>query len=138
MLNPIKRTSTRAGVYAYKVEPHVPAADIHAESPHARRGGWTWYTGAAGWFYRAGMEWILGLQVRAGQLVFEPCIPKEWRGYNISYQHENTCHDIKVENPNGVTRGIVTIELDGIRQLNGNCITLQDDGQRHQVWVVLG
>ena len=138
MLNPIKRTLTRTGVYAYKVEPYVLAADIYAESPHARRGGWTWYTGAAGWFYRAGMEWILGLQVHAGELVFDPCIPKVWTGYNIFYQHNNTRYEITIENPNGVTQGIATLELDGEPQLNGNRITLQDDGQVHQVRVVLG
>jgi cyclic beta-1,2-glucan synthetase len=138
ILNPINRTATRTGVYAYKVEPYVLAADIYAEPPHVRRGGWTWYTGAAGWFYRAGMEWILGLQVRADKLVFDPCIPKDWRSYSIFYQHEHTRYEITVENPNGVEHGITKIELDGERQLNDNSITLQDDGQLHQVWVVLG
>jgi cyclic beta-1,2-glucan synthetase len=138
MLNPISRTATRTGVYAYKVEPYVLAADIYAEPPHVRRGGWTWYTGAAGWYYRAGMEWILGLQVRADQLVFNPCIPKAWRSYSMSYQHENTPYEITVENPNGVARGIAAIELDGEIQVTGNSITLQDDGKLHRVRVVLG
>lgn len=138
ILNPINRTATRTGVYAYKVEPYVLAADIYAEPPHVRRGGWTWYTGASGWFYRAGMEWILGLQVRAGKLIFNPCIPKEWSGYRIFYQHETTRYEITVENPNGVERGIVAMELDGESRLNENSITLQDDGQPHRVRVVLG
>ena len=138
ILNPVNRTATRTGVYAYKVEPYVLAADIYAEPPHVRRGGWTWYTGAAGWFYRAGTEWILGLQVHADKLVFDPCIPKEWRGYSIFYQHEQTRYEITVENPDGVERGIVEIELDGECQLTGNSITLQDDGQQHQVRVLLG
>jgi cyclic beta-1,2-glucan synthetase len=138
MLNPINRTATRTGVYAYKVEPYVLAADIYAEPPHVRRGGWTWYTGAAGWYYRAGMEWILGLQVRADKLVFDPCIPKAWRSYSISYRHENTRYEITVENPNGVTRGVAELELDGERQVQRNSIPLQDDGQLHRVRVVLG
>jgi cyclic beta-1,2-glucan synthetase len=71
-------------------------------------------------------------------LVFDPCIPKEWRSYSIIYQHENTRYEISVENPNGVSHGIDTIELDGECQLNGNSITLQDDGLLHQVRVVLG
>ncbi len=137
MLNPIKRTSTRTGVYAYKVEPYVLAADIYAEPPHVRRGGWTWYTGAAGWYYRAGLESILGLQVRAGTLVFNPCVPKAWRSYSITYQHETSRYDITVENPNGVMRGIATIELDGKRQLNDS-VTLQNDGMVHSVRVVIG
>ncbi|MDD5274587.1 MAG: glucoamylase family protein [Methylovulum sp.] len=138
MLNPIKRTATRTGVYAYKVEPYVLAADIYAESPHVRRGGWTWYTGAAGWFYRAGLESILGLQVCADQLVFAPCIPKSWHGYSIFYQHGTSRYEITVENPNGVAHGIVRIELDGECLLNANGIALQDDGQLHKVTVVLG
>jgi cyclic beta-1,2-glucan synthetase len=138
MLNPIKRTSTRTGIYAYKVEPYVMPADIYAEPPHVRRGGWTWYTGAAGWFYRAGLESILGLQVRAGLLVFNPCIPKAWRNYSMVYQHETTRYDIAIENPNGVSHGIATIDLDGERQSGANSITLVDDGQVHQVRVVLG
>ena len=138
MLNPINRTATRTGVYAYKVEPYVLAADIYAEPPHTRRGGWTWYTGAAGWYYRAGLEWILGLQVRADLLVIEPCIPRAWRSYSIFYQHETSRYEITIENPNGVSRGVSLIELDGLRQLNGNSITLQDDGQLHQIRVLLG
>jgi cyclic beta-1,2-glucan synthetase len=138
MLNPINRTATRTGVYAYKVEPYVLPADIYAEPPHVRRGGWTWYTGASGWFYRAGLESILGLQIRADKLVFDPCIPKEWHSYSIFYQHENTRYEITIENPNGVEHGVSAIELDGERQLNGNSITLQNDGHLHQVLVVLG
>ena len=138
MLNPISRTTTRTGVYAYKVEPYVLAADVYAEPPHVRRGGWTWYTGAAGWFYRAGTEWILGLQVRSGQLGFDPCIPKAWRSYSIDYQHGNTRYDITVENPDGVSQGVCALELDGERLSPGKGVTLQDDGQVHSVRVVLG
>jgi cyclic beta-1,2-glucan synthetase len=137
MLNPIKRTASRTGVYAYKVEPYVLAADIYAESPHARRGGWTWYTGAAGWFYRAGLESILGLQVRGDQLLFDPCIPRGWHSYSMSYQHQTSRYEVTVENPDGWTRGVSLIELDGIAQ-TANCITLQDDGQNHRVRVIMG
>ncbi|MGZ5601729.1 MAG: hypothetical protein ACXWFX_14155, partial [Methylobacter sp.] len=82
--------------------------------------------------------WILGLQVRAGQLIFNPCIPRAWDSYTIIYQHENTPYDITVENPNRAAHGIAFIELDGERRLNGNSITLQDDGQLHRVRVVMG
>ncbi|MGH7487870.1 MAG: GH36-type glycosyl hydrolase domain-containing protein, partial [bacterium] len=74
LLNPINHASTRAGVYRYKVEPYVVAADIYAESPHVGRGGWTWYTGSAGWMYRAGIEWILGFRLRGSVLHLDPCI----------------------------------------------------------------
>jgi cyclic beta-1,2-glucan synthetase len=138
MLNPINRTTTRTGVYAYKVEPYVLAADIYAEPPHMRRGGWTWYTGASGWFYRAGLEWVLGLQVRADRLVFDPCIPKVWNSYSLFYQHENTRYEITIDNPNGVEQGVALIELDGEHQPNTNGIKLLDDGQVHKVRVVMG
>ncbi len=137
MLNPIKRTASRTGVYAYKVEPYVLAADIYSESPHARRGGWTWYTGAAGWFYRAGLESILGLEVQGEQLLFDPCIPRAWRTYNIYYQHQSSRYEMRVENPDGENRGVSLIELDGIAQPS-NRITLQDDGQNHSVRVIMG
>ena len=138
MLNPIKRTTSRTGVYAYKVEPYVLAADIYSEAPHARRGGWTWYTGASGWFYRAGLESILGLQVRGDRLLFEPCIPRAWPGYRLTYRHHETRYEITVENPDAATRGIATLELDGEPQSGGNGIQLVDDGQIHRVRIVMG
>jgi cyclic beta-1,2-glucan synthetase len=137
MLNPVKRTTTRTGVYAYKVEPYVLAADVYSEAPHARRGGWTWYTGAAGWFYRAGLESILGLQIHADTLLLKPCIPKAWPAYSMRYQHKASRYEITVENPNAVSQGILFMELDGQRQ-TADSISLQDDGQVHQLRVVLG
>lgn len=138
MLNPINRTANRIGVYAYKVEPYVIAADIYAVPPHVRRGGWTWYTGAAGWFYRAGIEWLLGLNVRADKMYFNPCIPRDWRSYSLSYQQEETHYDITVNNPDGVSKGIVLIELDGVAQTENDGIPLMHDGQNHQVLVIMG
>jgi cyclic beta-1,2-glucan synthetase len=138
MLNPINRTANRTGVYAYKVEPYVIAADIYAVPPHVRRGGWTWYTGAAGWFYRAGLEWLLGLNIRSNKIYFNPCIPKEWRSYSLSYQYEETHYEITIKNPSGVSKGIVLIELDGTAQAESDCIPLLNDSKNHQVLVVMG
>ena len=84
ILNPINHASTRAGVHRYKVEPYVAAADVYAEPPHVGRGGWTWYTGSAGWMYRAGIEWILGFRLRGTRLHIDPCIPRAWRGFEIA------------------------------------------------------
>ncbi|MGZ4996132.1 MAG: GH36-type glycosyl hydrolase domain-containing protein, partial [Methylobacter sp.] len=138
MLNPINRTANRTGVYAYKVEPYVLSADIYAVPPHVRRGGWTWYTGAAGWFYRAGLEWVLGLTIQAGRMHFNPCIAREWRSYTLSYRHEQTEYDITVSNPNGVSKGVVSIELDGVQQSAEDGIALVQDGKKHRVLVVMG
>ena len=76
MLNPINHASTRAAIHRYKVEPYVVCADVYAEPPHVGRGGWTWYTGSAGWMYRAGLEWILGFRVRGATLLLDPCVPQ--------------------------------------------------------------
>jgi cyclic beta-1,2-glucan synthetase len=138
MLNPIKRTASRTGVYAYKVEPYELAADIYSEAPHARRGGWTWYTGASGWFYRAGLESILGLQVRGDRLLFEPCIPRAWQSYSMVYRHGASVYQISIDNPNGATQGIYSLELDGVAQTLGGGIKLADDGQTHKLKLVLG
>ena len=75
MLNPINHANTRAGIHRYKVEPYVACADVYSMPPHVGRGGWTWYTGSAGWMYRAGLEWILGFRLRGKTLLIDPCIP---------------------------------------------------------------
>ncbi len=138
MINPIHRTATRTGVHAYKVEPYVMPGDTYAEPPHVRRGGWTWYTGAAGWLYRAALEWVLGLRVSPGVLHVDPCIPTSWRSYSLCYRDEDTRYEISVENPTGVTRGVIQLELDGYPQAVEAGVPLLRDGKVHQVRVVLG
>ena len=139
MLNPVNRTSTRAGVHAYKVEPYVLAADIYSVPPHARRGGWSWYTGAAGWMYRAAMEWMLGVRKLGNALSIDPCIPREWPGYRMDFRHGDTIYRIEVSNPHNVMRGVVEIDVDGKRlEAAQTTVLLVDDGVEHQVRVVLG
>ena len=139
ILNPINDASTRAGVHRYKVEPYVMPADVYAEAPHAGRGGWTWYTGSAGWMYRAGVESILGFGLRGTTLILEPCIPRAWHRFELDFRYHSARYDIVVENPQGVSRGVVSAELDG-RTLEGEgaAIPLADDGLTHSVRVVLG
>ncbi len=105
ILNPINHASTRAGVQRYKVEPYVMAADVYTEPPHVGRGGWTWYTGSAGWMYQAGVEWILGFRLRGTTLLLDPCIPRAWPGYEIAFRYHSARYEIVVENPQGVSRG---------------------------------
>jgi cyclic beta-1,2-glucan synthetase len=139
LLNPINHASTRAGVYRYKVEPYVVAADIYAEPPHVGRGGWTWYTGSAGWMYRAGIEWILGFRVRGAMLHLDPCIPHAWPRFAIAFRYHSARYDIVVENPHGVARGVLSIALDGKPLPGGSAaIPLVDDSATHHVRVVLG
>ena len=137
LLNPINHSSTRAGLHKYKVEPYVAVGDVYAVPPHTGRGGWTWYTGSAGWMYRAGLESILGFTLRGDRLQMNPCIPRWWRDFDITYRRDNTIYRIKVENPLGVSRGVVSVELDGQLQNSGE-LPLVTDQQVHTVRVVLG
>jgi cyclic beta-1,2-glucan synthetase len=139
MLNPINHASGHTGVHRYKVEPYVVSADVYSMPPHVGRGGWTWYTGSAGWTYRAALERILGFRLQGNNLLLDPCIPKVWPSYEISFRHGSARYDIAVENPLSVCRGILAIKLDG-QMLTGKSavIPLADDGASHRVQVVLG
>jgi cyclic beta-1,2-glucan synthetase len=137
LLNPINHSSTRAGLHKYKVEPYVAVGDVYAVPPHNGRGGWTWYTGSAGWMYRAGLESILGFQLKNERLVINPCVPRWWRDFEITYRRGRAVYRIKVENPLGVSRGVVNVEVDGVIQTNA-AITLVDDEKTHNVKVTMG
>jgi cyclic beta-1,2-glucan synthetase len=138
MMNPINRTNSRAGVQRYKVEPYVVAGDVYAEPPHVGRGGWTWYTGSAGWLYRAGIEWILGFRVRGMALALDPCIPRSWPAYSVEFRYHSAIYKIRVENPSAVSRGVALTELDGKLLAGAANIPLVDDGRIHNIRVVLG
>jgi cyclic beta-1,2-glucan synthetase len=138
LLSPIDHARDRADVDVYKVEPYAVAADVYSEPPNVGRGGWTWYTGAAGWLYRLGLEWILGFQKRGSALRIDPCIPKSWKRFEIAYRHGGARYRITVENPNGVCRGVVSVSLDGARLPADALVPLADDGREHDVRVVLG
>jgi cyclic beta-1,2-glucan synthetase len=127
-----------AGVQRYKVEPYVIAADVYTEAPHVGRGGWTWYTGSAGWMYRAGLESILGFRLRGARLVMDPCIPLAWRGFEIVFRYRSARYDLVVENPRGVSRGVSSVEVDGVSLAGDLSIPLVDSGTAHRVRIVLG
>ena len=138
LLNPINHASTRAGVHRYRVEPYVAAADVYSQAPHVGRGGWTWYTGSAGWMYRAGVEWILGFRLRGTNLVIDPCIPRAWRGFEIAFRYHSARYEIHVSNPNGVTKGVIGLTMDGVDLAPDSDLALLDDGSTHQVRVIMG
>jgi len=139
MLNPINRARTRNDIHRYKVEPYVVAADVYAAPAHVGRGGWTWYTGSAGWMQRAGVESILGLRIEGGALRLEPCIPRSWPRFEIMLRHGGSRYEIVVENPQGAQRGVAAAELDGatitVRPL---LVLLKDDSAVHRLQVRLG
>jgi cyclic beta-1,2-glucan synthetase len=139
LLNPINHTRTRADVHRYKVEPYVVAADVYAAPPHIGRGGWTWYTGSAGWMQRAGVESILGLRLYGETLHLDPCIPGVWPGFEVVLRHGSARYEIRAENPDHVQRGVAFASIDQTiiteRPLR---LRLADDGAVHHVLVRLG
>jgi cyclic beta-1,2-glucan synthetase len=138
LLNPIQRAGRRVDLLRYKGEPYAVAADVYSQPPHVGRAGWTWYTGAAGWLYRAGLEWILGFRKLGSALSIDPCIPRHWKGFEVRYKHGDTLYRVSVENPKGVCRGVLSISLDGIPLAVGTLVPLSDDRSEHRVQVVLG
>jgi len=139
LLNPINHASTPTHAQRYKVEPYVVCADVYSAPTHVGRGGWTWYTGSAGWMYRTAIESILGIQVRGAVLRINPCIPRTWPGFEIHYRYGSSSYRIAVQNPQGVNRGIAQATLDGQTLPGRPCdIGLLDDGLQHQVRISLG
>jgi cyclic beta-1,2-glucan synthetase len=139
MLNPINHARTRAGVHQYKVEPYVVAADIYSMPPHVGRGGWTWYTGSAGWLQRAGVESLLGLRLRGAALCIDPCIPKTWGRFDATVKYRSARYQVHVENPDGVCRGVVNVRADGVDvSERPPRVPLLDDAGEHHIHVRLG
>jgi cellobiose phosphorylase len=131
LINPVRHVTEAAD--RYMVEPYTIAADVYTAAGHLGRGGWTWYTGSAGWLYRLGVEQVLGLQRRGDRLVVKPCLPPEWPGYTVRYRVGPTVYTIIVERsagPGGVT-------IDGVEAPDGQ-ILLSDAGGVHTVRVVIG
>jgi len=136
MINPVNHASSPEGIAIYKVEPYVVAADVYALSPHIGRGGWTWYTGSAGWMYRLIVESLLGLRLEVDKLRFTPCLPADWPGFTMHYRFRETVYHITVQQgpaKDGETR----VTLDGVDQ-HDDTIPLVDDHQEHyvEVWLL--
>jgi cyclic beta-1,2-glucan synthetase len=137
MINPINRTRTAADVERYKGEPYVLAGDVFAHPEHLGRAGWTWYTGSAGWLYRAGLESVLGLRRRGSVFSVDPCIPASWPEFSILWRFGRSRYEIGVSNPERRCRGISAAELDGAA-VDARAIPLADDGGSHLVRITLG
>jgi cyclic beta-1,2-glucan synthetase len=133
MINPVNHGRSPEEIETYKVEPYVVAADVYAVSPHKGRGGWTWYTGSAGWMYRLIVESLLGLRLEADKLRFEPCLPAEWEMFKMHYRYRETVYHITVlQTCTG--KGGARVVVDGIER-DDQTIPLVDDHQEHSVEV---
>jgi cyclic beta-1,2-glucan synthetase len=132
LLNPIHHGASPAQIATYKVEPYVVAADVYAVAPHTGRGGWTWYTGSAGWMYRLLTETLLGLNLEGDHLLLIPRLSKSWTTCKIQYRYRQTPYDIKIARlPHG-SPGAGRTLLDE-EELAGNSIPLVDDRREHRV-----
>jgi cyclic beta-1,2-glucan synthetase len=136
LLNPIRRALTQADAERSKVEPYAVVADVYSVPPHVGRGGWSWYTGSAGWMQRAGVEGILGLRIRGTALHIDPCIPQDWPGFEATIAWRTAHYRVVVGNPDRVCRGVARVRLDGV-DITAGPVTLLDDAATHLVEVTL-
>jgi cellobiose phosphorylase len=135
MINPVNHARSPEGIAAYKVEPYVVAADVYALPPHEGRGGWTWYTGSAGWMYRLIVESLLGLRLEVDKLHFAPCLPEDWKAFKVYYRYRETVYEIDVLQP-FAGKGETSVTVDGIPQPD-RAISLVDDRRKHSAVVVI-
>jgi cellobiose phosphorylase len=137
IINPANHALSGDAAERYKVEPYVVAADVYASSSHVGRGGWTWYTGSAGWMYRLILESLLGLRLDVDNLRFEPCLPARWPSFRIHYRYRDTLYHIVVTQAaatDGQQTGGVTVVVDGTFRPDAT-VPLVDDRQEHAVEV---
>ena len=137
MINPINHMRTVDETERYRAEPYVIAADVYAHPMHVGRGGWTWYTGSAGWMYQAAVFGLLGLRRTGAVFSLSPCVPALWPHFSLEWQVSGTQYRFTVSNPEHRSCGVRSAELDG-RPVDPAAIPLIEDGGAHEVTVVLG
>ncbi len=137
MINPVAHGSDTAAIARYMVEPYVVAADVYTNPQHAGRGGWTWYTGSAGWMYRLIVESLLGIRLEIDRLHVEPLMPAAWNGFDVHYRYRETLHHIHVKNLGGGGRNVVRVVCDGVERPD-KTIPLHDDRREHSSIVEVG
>ncbi|PWR75999.1 cyclic beta 1-2 glucan synthetase [Methanospirillum stamsii] len=136
LINPVHHCKTPVDVTKYRVEPYVIASDIYAAPPHTGRGGWTWYSGSAGWMYTLILESLLGLRLTGEIITLEPCIPATWKSFQIDYRYRSTIYHIEVMN-SGRGLQVQSVDIDGISQ-DDKKIHLIDDQREHSIVIHLG
>ncbi len=138
LLNPIEHSREPEDVDRYVVEPYVVVADVYRLPGRVGQGGWTWYTGSAGWMYRAWLEEVLGVKVRGNRMLIDPVLPSSWDKVAIRYRHGKALYEIAIENPEGLNRrGVAWVEMDG-RRLEDRIVPLEEGLIKHRVRVRLG
>jgi len=141
LINPVNHALDATAAEDYRVEPYVLAADVYSVGPFAGRGGWTWYTGSAGWLYRAGLEAILGLRRHGERLEIRCCLPPDWGYASVRFEHGDACYDIDIQGEPELGRVVVECVVDQqpVPVVNGAAIIdLDRSAGTHQVSVKLG
>jgi cellobiose phosphorylase len=133
MMNPVNHGQTAEAIGIYKIEPYVVAGDVYAAESHVGRGGWSWYTGSAGWMYRLIVESLLGLRLEGERLHIEPLLPADWPSFELDYRHAETDYHIAVRRTDDVLEGR-RLSLDGQSQ-DDPSVLLVDDGMNHRIEV---
>jgi len=136
LLEPVRHADSAAGVARYKTEPYAVAGDVYGRPPHVGRGGWSWYTGAAGWLYQVALGEVLGVRRRGDRLVIDPCLPAAWGRCEITYRAGAAVYEIVIENPGKVERGVASVTVDG-EPVAGREVPLAGEGI-HRVEVRMG
>ncbi len=142
LINPIRLSASRAGSRRYRLEPYVMAADIYSTGQNNGRGGWSWYTGAAGWTYRAALEHVLGITKEGDVLIISPCIPSDWQGFEVEYRYQGTLYRIVVTNPAQVSRGLLSATLNGaplvVDSGNSAKVAMMQSGDVQEIKLTMG
>ena len=136
MINPIEHSKTREEAKRFKLEPYVLEADIYTNKDMLGRGGWNWYTGSSSWYYKGVIEFILGLKVENGYLSIKPCIPKEWKEYEIEYKFKSSLYKIKVKNLNFKNFGVEKVIFNN-ENVTEKRILLQDNGKINELEIFM-
>jgi cyclic beta-1,2-glucan synthetase len=137
MLNPVNHMRNQDDVERYRAEPYAVAADVYAHPAHIGRGGWTWYTGSAGWMYQAAIHGLLGLRRSGATIAVNPSIPSVWTGYSVEWTIGRTRYRFTISNPEQRCQGVASATLDGAL-VDANAIPLHDDGGIREVTITLG
>ena len=137
MINPIEHARTKETAQKYKVEPYVIPADIYGANNLIGRGGWTWYTGSSSWFYKTGIENILGFKIKNGYITMKPCISSKWEEYSIQYKYKTSVYNIKVKNPQKRNCGEVKkMVINGV-EAEEKTVKLLDNGQIYEIEIII-
>ena len=136
IINPIEHSKNKEEAKRFKLEPYILEADLYSNKDLVGRGGWNWYTGSSSWYYKAILEYVLGLKIEDGFLRIEPCIKKDWKEYEIQYKYKTTVYKIKVRNNNGKNTGVEKFIVNG-NEIQDKKILIKDNGKIYNIEIFM-